>query len=62
MAATRSMVKAAALAVAVLLFLIGGFLEDNTTLDMWGVGFALVALTLLLDVLVSFKVSVSGGS
>jgi hypothetical protein len=48
------LVKAGALAIAALLFIIGAFLDINTdydtTITMWGVGFALVTLVLLLDV------------
>jgi hypothetical protein len=48
---TRSL-KAAALAIAAILFIIGGFLDPtsyDTTVTMWGVGFGLVTLVLLLD-------------
>jgi hypothetical protein len=44
--------KAAALAIAAILFIIGGFLDPSsydTTVTMWGVGFGLVTLVLLLD-------------
>ena len=48
------LVKSGALAIAALLFIIGAFLDINTdydtTITMWGVGFALVTLVLLLDV------------
>lgn len=48
------LLKAGALAIAALLFIIGGFLDPatdyDTTVTMWGVGFALVALVFLLDV------------
>jgi hypothetical protein len=44
--------KAAALAIAAILFIIGGFLglsDWDTTKSMWGVGFGLVTIVLLLD-------------
>jgi hypothetical protein len=48
------LIKAGALAIGALLFIIGGFLDPttdyDTTVTMWGVGFALVTLVLLLDV------------
>ena len=48
---TRTL-KAAGLAVAAILLLIGGFLSASswdTTRAMWGVGWALVAAVFLLD-------------
>ena len=47
------LLKAGSLAIAALLFIIGAFLDIkdyDTTVTMWGVGFALVTLVLLLDV------------
>jgi hypothetical protein len=47
------LLKAAALAIAAFLLIIGGFLSTSsfdTTKSMWGVGWALIALVLLLDV------------
>jgi hypothetical protein len=47
------LLKAGSLAIAAMLFIIGGFLDPgtdyDTTVTMWGVGFALVTLVFLLD-------------
>lgn len=52
---TVRLLKMGSLAIAALLFIIGGFLDPgtdyDTTVTMWGVGFALVTLVLLLDYL-----------
>lgn len=61
----RTMVKAAALAIAAILFLIGGFLDPTdyeTTVTMWGVGFTLVTVTLLLDLWAKMQGGPEAGS
>ena len=64
-AETIALVKAGALAIAAFLFLIGGFLDPSsydTTVTMWGIAFALVTLTFLLDHMPSIKIGQRGGS
>jgi hypothetical protein len=52
---TVRLLKMGSLAIAALLFIIGGFLDPgtdyDTTVTMWGIGFALITLVLLLDYL-----------
>jgi hypothetical protein len=48
----KTLLKAAMLATAAILFLIGGFLgfgSYDTTTAMWGVAFTLVTVTFLMD-------------
>lgn len=57
---TRTMLKAGSLAVAALLFLIGAFVDDPQV--VWGLGFMLLALGLLVDVAAGLMGSMSRGS
>jgi hypothetical protein len=54
------MVKAGAFAVAVLLFVIGAFVDDPQA--WWGIGFTLLALGLLADPLAAMTGLSSGHS
>ena len=54
-----SLVKVLALLVAALLFFIGAFVDDPQA--VWGIGFALLALGLVVEELPGVRVSGVGG-
>jgi hypothetical protein len=52
MTADKTLLKVGCLAIAAILFLIGGFLDFSSydqTVTMWGVAFTLVCVSFLLD-------------
>jgi len=52
MTADKTLLKVGCLAIAAILFLIGGFLDVTdyeTSQKMWGIGFTLLCVSFLLD-------------